>query len=40
MRLSERIYAIRQRRHRLPMRERLRRRRRLVEIALKAKSGK
>jgi hypothetical protein len=37
MRLHERIHAMRQRRHRLPLRERLRRRRRLVELGLKAK---
>jgi hypothetical protein len=37
MRLHERIHAMRQRRHRLPLRERLRRRRRLLELALKAK---
>jgi hypothetical protein len=37
MRLHERIHAMRQRRRRLPMRDRLRHRRRLVELGLKAK---
>jgi hypothetical protein len=34
MKLHERIHAMRQRRHRLPLRDRLRRRRRLVELGL------
>jgi hypothetical protein len=37
MRLRERIHAMRQRRRRLPLRDRLRRRRLLVELGLKAK---
>jgi hypothetical protein len=37
MRLHERIHAMRHRRRRLPLRDRLRRRRRLVELGLKAK---
>jgi hypothetical protein len=37
MRLHERIRAMRRRRRRLPMRDRLRRRRRLVELGLKVK---
>ncbi len=37
MRLHERIHAIRQRRRRLSLRDRLRRRRRLVELGLNAK---
>jgi hypothetical protein len=37
MRLHQRIHAMRQRRRRLPIRDRLRRRRRMVEIGLKAK---
>jgi hypothetical protein len=37
MRLHERIHAMRQRRRRLPLRDRLRRYRRLVELGLKAK---
>jgi hypothetical protein len=37
MRLHERIHAMRQRRRRLPLRDRLRSRRRLVELGLKAK---
>ena len=37
MRLHERIHAMRHRRRRLPLRDRLRRRRRLVEIGLTAK---
>jgi hypothetical protein len=35
--LRERIHAMRQRRRRLPLRDRLRRRRALVELGLKAK---
>ena len=37
MRLHERIHAMRQRRRRLSLRDQLRRRRRLVELGLKAK---
>ena len=37
MRLHERIHAMRQRRRRLPLRDRLRRRRGLVALGLKAK---
>jgi hypothetical protein len=37
MRLHERIHAMRHRRRRLSLRERLRRYRRLVELGLKAK---
>jgi hypothetical protein len=37
MRLHERIHAMRQRRRRLPLRDRLRSRRRLVELGLRAK---
>jgi hypothetical protein len=37
MRLHERIHAMKQRRRRLSLRERLRRYRRLVELGLKAK---
>jgi hypothetical protein len=37
VRLRERVIAMRHRRHRLSMRDRLRHRRRLVEIGLKAK---
>jgi hypothetical protein len=36
MRLHGRIHAMRQRRRRLPLRDRLRSRRRLVELGLKA----
>jgi hypothetical protein len=38
MRLHERIHAMRQRRRRLPLRDRLRRRRGLVELGLRAKA--
>jgi hypothetical protein len=37
MRLHERIHAMRQRRRRIALRERLRRYRRLVELGLRAK---
>ena len=37
MRLHERIHAMRQRRRRLPLRDRLRSRRRLVGLGLKVK---
>jgi hypothetical protein len=37
MRLHERIHAMKHRRRRLPIRDRLRRRRRMIEIGLKVK---
>jgi hypothetical protein len=39
MRLHERIHAMNQRRRRLPLRDRLRSRRRLVELGLRAKAA-